>query len=102
MQPLARLGAQVTGIDVVESNIAVAKEHASIDSSLQHLLLYQCSTLEDLVAAAGDPPAGGGGGASVFDCVVASEVIEHVANVEDFTHHLCQAVKVEIEISSNL
>lgn len=93
MQPLARLGAQVTGIDVVESNIAVAKEHASIDSSLQHLLSYRCSTLEDLVAATGDPP-GGGGGASVFDCVVASEVIEHVANVEDFTRHLCQAVKV--------
>ena len=82
----------MTGIDVVESNIAVAKEHASIDSSLQHLLSYRCSTLEDLVAAAGDPP---GGGASVFDCVVASEVIEHVANVEDFTRHLCQAVKVE-------
>lgn len=96
MQPLARLGAQVTGIDVVESNIAVAKEHASIDSSLRHLLSYRCSTLEDLVAAAGDPPGGGGGGgASVFDCVVASEVIEHVANVEDFTRHLCQAVKVE-------
>ena len=95
MQPLARLGAQVTGIDVVESNIAVAKEHASIDSSLQHLLSYRCSTLEDLVAATGDPPGGGGGGASVFDCVVASEVIEHVANVEDFTRHLCQAVKVE-------
>ena len=87
----------MTGIDVVESNIAVAKEHASIDSSLQHLLSYRCSTLEDLVAAAGDPPGGGGGGggASVFDCVVASEVIEHVANVEDFTRHLCQAVKVE-------
>ncbi len=31
---------------------------------------------------------------AVFDCVVASEVIEHVANVEDFTRHLCQVVKV--------
>ena len=75
----------MTGIDVVESNITIAKEHASADSSLQHLLSYQCRTLEDLVA--GDPNA-------AFDCVVASEVIEHVANVEDFTNHLCRVVKV--------
>lgn len=73
------------GIDVVESNIAIAKEHASIDSSLEHLLSYQCSTLEDLVAS--DPD-------TVFNCVIASEVIEHVASVEDFTHHLCHIVKV--------
>ena len=80
----------MTGIDVVESNIAIAKEHTSVDNSLQHLLSYQCSTLEDLVAS--DPGA-------VFDCVVASEVIEHVANVEDFTHHLCQVVKVALSIN---
>ena len=84
-QPLARLGAQVTGIDIVESNIAIAKEHASVDRSLRHLLSYQCRTLEDLVA--GDPSAS-------FDCVVASEVIEHVVNLEDFTSHLCRVVKV--------
>lgn len=90
----------MTGIDVVESNIAIAKEHSSIDSSLpEHLLLYRCCKLEDLVASR-DPGvastgAGSGGGGDVqFDCVVASEVIEHVANVKDFTHHLCQAVKV--------
>ena len=76
----------MTGVDVVESNISIAKEHGSVDSSLQHLLSYHCRTLEDLVA--NDPDA-------VFDCVVASEVIEHVANVEDFTRHLCQAVKVK-------
>lgn len=75
----------MTGIDVVESNIAIAKEHASIDSSLQHLLSYRCSTLEDLVA--NNPDA-------AFDCVIASEVIEHVANVKGFTCHLCQVVKV--------
>ena len=75
----------MTGIDVVESNINVAKKHASNDSSLQHLLSYRCCTLEDLVA--NDPGIG-------YDCVVASEVIEHVANVDVFTHHLCQVVKV--------
>lgn len=87
----------MTGIDVVESNIAIAKEHASIDSSLpEHQLSYRCCTLEDLVASR-DPvvaSAGAAGGDVQFDCVVASEVIEHVANVEDFTYHLCQAVKV--------
>ena len=85
MQPLARLGAHVTGIDVVDSNIAIATEHASRDSSLRQLLSYQCSTLEDLLA--GDPSV-------AFDCVVASEVVEHVANVDVFTQHLCQVVKV--------
>ena len=94
----------MTGIDVVESNIAIAKEHASIDSSLpEHLLSYRCCTLEELVTVASRDPgpgvasapaAGSGGGDVQFDCVVASEVIEHVANVKDFTHHLCQAVKV--------
>ena len=85
MQPLARLGARVKGIDVVDSNIAIAKEHAHSDSSLRQLLSYQCCTLEELIA--GDPSV-------AFDCVVASEVIEHVANVEVFTRHLCQVVKV--------
>ena len=92
----------MTGIDVVESNIAIAKEHATIDSSLpEHLLSYRCCTLEELVTVASQDPvsvasagAGSGGGDVQFDCVVASEVIEHVANVKDFTHHLCQAVKV--------
>lgn len=84
-QPLAKQGAHVTGIDVVESNINVAKKHASSDSSLQHLLSYQCCTLEDLIA--NNPGIG-------YDCVVASEVIEHVANVDVFTRHLCQVVKV--------
>lgn len=78
----------MTGIDVVESNIAIAKEHASSDGSLKHLLSYQCCTLEDLVA--NDPDI-------KFDCVVASEVIEHVANVDVFTRNLCQVVKVRNE-----
>ena len=88
MQPLARLGAQVKGIDVVTSNIAIAKEHGSRDRSLRDLLSYQCSTLEDLMA--NDPSLS-------FDCVVASEVVEHVANVDVFIQHLCQVVKVREE-----
>ena len=73
------------GIDVVDSNITITREHASRDSSLGHHLSYQCSTLEDLMAS--DPSFS-------FDCVVASEVVEHVANVDAFTQHLCQVVKV--------
>ena len=75
----------MTGIDVVESNVDIAKKHAAKDSSLWNLLSYQCCSLEDLIA--GDPGIG-------YDCVVASEVIEHVANVDIFTRHLCQVVKV--------
>ena len=77
----------MTGIDVVESNIAIAKEHATSQVPLRHLLSYKCVTLEDLVAHHPD---------AAFDCVVASEVIEHVANVETFTQNLCQLVKVRV------
>lgn len=69
-EPLARLGAQVTGIDPSEENIAVARGHAeagglSID--------YRSMTVEAL-AETGE----------MFDAVLAMEVLEHVANVEGF------------------
>ena len=73
------------GIDIVESNISIAQEHAHTDAALRHLLTYQCVSVEDLLANNAD---------SAFDCVVGSEVIEHVANVDSFTCDLCRLVKV--------
>lgn len=69
-EPMARLGAQVTGIDAAEKNAKVAATHAhqaglAID--------YRHAAAEDL-AAAGE----------TFDIVLALEVIEHVADVHAF------------------
>lgn len=78
-EPLARLGAQVTGLDPAPTNIAVARGHAeagglSID--------YRQQTIEALVAEG-----------ARYDIVLAMEVVEHVADVEAFVSACCAAVK---------
>ena len=78
-EPLARLGAQVTGLDPAPTNVAVARSHAegaglSVD--------YRQETIEALVAEG-----------VRYDIVLAMEVVEHVANVEAFVGACCAAVK---------
>ncbi len=69
-EPLARLGGAVTGIDPVEESIAVATLHAA----KQGLgVAYRAATAEELAAEG-----------RVFDLVVASEIVEHVADVASF------------------
>ena len=82
-QPLARLGAEVTGIDPSETNIAMARHHASLDSMVSERVRYECTTVEDFVSSG-----------SQFDAVVASEVVEHVDNLGVFVNELCKLVKV--------
>ena len=69
-EPLARLGAHVTGIDPVQESIGVAKAHAQ-SSGLA--IAYRTATAEDLVREG-----------CIFDAVIASEVVEHVADVDSF------------------
>ena len=69
-ESMARLGARVTGIDVVEKNIRIASMHAA-DAGLD--IDYRIATASELVAA----------GAS-FDVVLNMEVVEHVADVRAF------------------
>jgi 2-polyprenyl-6-hydroxyphenyl methylase / 3-demethylubiquinone-9 3-methyltransferase len=69
-EPLARLGATVTGIDAGERNIAIARTHAA-ESELQ--IDYREATAESL-AAAGER----------FDVVLSMEVVEHVADPAGF------------------
>ncbi|XP_057821676.1 ubiquinone biosynthesis O-methyltransferase, mitochondrial isoform X2 [Cryptomeria japonica] len=57
-EPLARMGAQVTGIDAVEKNINMASVHALVQEE-EH-----------------------------FDAVISLEVIEHVANPQEFCKSL--------------
>jgi 2-polyprenyl-6-hydroxyphenyl methylase/3-demethylubiquinone-9 3-methyltransferase len=78
-EPLARLGAHVTGIDPGEEAIAAAKAHAEaggIDIG------YEVATAEDLVAR----------GRS-FDAVLLLEVVEHVPDVPAFLTAVAPLVK---------
>jgi len=65
-EPMARLGAAVTGIDVTAPAISAAKTHAD---AMQLAIDYQVITAEDLAASG-----------AKFDVIYASEVIEHVAD----------------------
>jgi 2-polyprenyl-6-hydroxyphenyl methylase / 3-demethylubiquinone-9 3-methyltransferase len=69
-EPLARLGAEVTGIDPIEENILVAKNHAE---AMELPITYIDCAVEDLPHHL---PS--------FDVVVASEIIEHVTNPNGF------------------
>ncbi len=69
-EPLARLGACVTGIDPVEESIGVANAHRQ---SLGLAITYRNATAEDIAREGG-----------VFDAVIASEVVEHVADAASF------------------
>lgn len=69
-EPLARLGAEMTGLDAAEKNIRIASLHAA-ESKLD--IDYRHATAEDL-AAAGES----------FDAVLNMEVVEHVADVDSF------------------
>ncbi|KAM3614827.1 uncharacterized protein V6R79_019502 [Siganus canaliculatus] len=76
-EPLGRLGADVLGIDPVENSIGTAQLHSSYDPDLCERVSYQSCTLEELSAEAEQD-------GSLFDAVVASEVVEHLANLETF------------------
>ncbi len=78
-EPLARLGARVTGLDPAPTNVKVAQAHAdaagvSVD--------YRARTIEDVVA-----------GNERFDIVLAMEVVEHVVDMPAFVATACAAVK---------
>jgi 2-polyprenyl-6-hydroxyphenyl methylase/3-demethylubiquinone-9 3-methyltransferase len=77
-EPLARLGARVTGLDPAEGNVRVARLHAE---SAGVPVDYRSETVEDVVAAG-----------ERFDVVLAMEVVEHVADVRAFTAACCAAV----------
>ncbi|XP_028281609.1 ubiquinone biosynthesis O-methyltransferase, mitochondrial [Parambassis ranga] len=76
-EPLGRLGADVLGIDPVEDSIGTAQLHSSYDPDLCDRVSYRACTLEELSSE-------GEGETGQFDAVVASEVVEHLADLETF------------------
>jgi 2-polyprenyl-6-hydroxyphenyl methylase/3-demethylubiquinone-9 3-methyltransferase len=78
-EPLARLGALVTGIDASGANIEAARLHgAAVGIAID----YRHAAAEDLVA-----------GGEMFDAVLALEVIEHVADTDAFLATLAALVR---------
>jgi 2-polyprenyl-6-hydroxyphenyl methylase/3-demethylubiquinone-9 3-methyltransferase len=77
-EPLARLGAQVIGIDPSDSNIAAAKLHAARSSLL---IDYRATTVEEMSSR------------ERFDIVLAMEVVEHVTDVGLFLERCAALMK---------
>jgi 2-polyprenyl-6-hydroxyphenyl methylase/3-demethylubiquinone-9 3-methyltransferase len=78
-EPLARLGAGVTGIDLEPANLRVAAEHAA---ACGIEIDYRDASVEQLAAA----------GAS-FDLVCVMEVVEHVADQAGFLDACARLVR---------
>jgi 2-polyprenyl-6-hydroxyphenyl methylase/3-demethylubiquinone-9 3-methyltransferase len=78
-EPLARLGAEVVGVDPSEENINAARAHAE-DTRIT--VDYRATTAEELAAAN-----------ERFDVVLAMEVVEHVADLNAFVATCATMVK---------
>lgn len=78
-EPLARLGAEVTGIDPAEENIEAAKAHAK---GARLDIAYRATTAEALAAEG-----------ATFDAVLLLEVVEHVPDVALFVKQVAPLVK---------
>lgn len=77
-EPLARMGAKVTGIDATPEAIAAARSHAR-NSGLE--IDYRVTTIERFAPG------------KKYDLVIASEVLEHVADAESFLTGACSLLR---------
>lgn len=77
-EPLARLGADVTGLDPAGETIALAARHAEAAGLA---IAYRTEPVETLAASG-----------RRFDLVLAMEVVEHVRNVDAFLRACADAV----------
>jgi len=84
-EPLARLGAKVTGIDAGAENIEAARDHAA-QSGLT--ITYDAILAEDFLAKH----------AGQFDAVLGLEIIEHVDDPAFFVETLVKLAKPEGKI----
>ena len=77
-EPMARMGAEVTGIDASQVNVKIAEQHAELsglDIKYKNVLAEKLSEEN-----------------KKFDVVLNMEVVEHVEDIEFFLKHCCQLV----------
>lgn len=82
-EALARIGAQVTGIDISAELLNVAKEHVKLDPNISKRVNYIQTTVEDFAENERE----------TYDAVVTSEVLEHVADPQLFLKECVKIVK---------
>lgn len=83
-EPLARLGANVLGVDMSVAGINAARAHAAGDPLLvrRRSLRYEVCSVEDLIRAGNS-----------FDTVLALEIVEHVASPASFLQNCSALIK---------
>ena len=82
-EALARIHANVTGIDPGDRLINVAKDHLRLDSKISDRIQYSVETIE----------AHSIRNQEKYDAVIASEVLEHVQDKVSFLEHCIMALK---------
>ena len=86
-ESIARMGADVTGIDAALECVSAAQAHLrsyGARDPFANRLRYTCATAEAILAERGE---------ACFDVVVSIEVVEHVADVEAFMSTLCALLR---------
>ncbi len=82
-EPMARLGADVTGIDADQNAVSVAMEHAQVSGLA---IAYKATSTDELVKSK-----------KQYDVVLALEIVEHVDDVDKFVHDcvdLCKSTGI--------
>lgn len=82
-EPLARIGAKVTGIDASQSMIDTATSHACEDPSVSNSITYIRAAIEEHANEHSE----------FYDVVVASEVLEHVVHKDLFLDACVSSLK---------
>lgn len=88
MQPLARIGANVTGIDASQNMIDTASSHVCQDPNISNSIIYTCRTIEEHAKDHKD----------CYDAVVATEVLEHVIHKDLFLDACISTLKVRYTV----
>lgn len=77
------------GVDPVEDNVRIAKLHSSSDPTLRGRLQYRACTIEELPSEETE----------AFDAIVASELVEHLLDVDVFIQCSHQVLKVSQNVA---